>query len=91
MPCTARGEVDFRYLYLRGGREEDMGAEEAREALDVAYELSKVLNCGVDRETLAVLVALTERGVNPEALVAAVKELRREGAALRKISTPGTE
>lgn len=67
-----------------------MGAEEAREALDVAYELSKVLNCGVDRETLALLVALTERGVNPDALVAAVKELRREGAALRKLNSSPT-
>ena len=67
-----------------------MGAEEAREALDVAYELSKVLNCGVDRETLAVLVALTERGVNPDALVAAVKELRREGAALRNTNSTST-
>eukprot|EP00965_Chrysotila_dentata_P213011 6187381-Pleurochrysis_carterae.AAC.6 len=35
------------------------------------------------RETLTVLLSLTERGVNPEALAAVVKELRRESAAMR--------
>ena len=45
--------------------------------------MSQLLETGLDRETLAVLVGLTESGVNPEALAAVVKELRRESAALR--------
>lgn len=48
----------------------------------VAFEMSKLLDCGLDKEGLAVLIALCENGVNPEALAAVVKELRREAAAL---------
>lgn len=47
------------------------------------HEISKLLDTGLDRETLAILVALIENGVNPEALAAVVKELRRETAALK--------
>lgn len=38
----------------------------------------------MDKETLAILIGLCETGVNPEALAAVVKELRREAAALRE-------
>ena len=51
-------------------------------ALAVLYDISQLLNTGLDRATLSVLVGLTESGVNPEALAAVVKELRRESAAL---------
>mmetsp|Transcript_5603 Transcript_5603/g.18702 ORF Transcript_5603/g.18702 Transcript_5603/m.18702 type:complete len:80 (-) Transcript_5603:314-553(-) len=54
----------------------------AREDMDALYDLSQLLETGLDRETLAILVGLTEQGVNPEALAAVVKELRREAAAL---------
>jgi mitotic-spindle organizing protein 1 len=69
----------------------------------VLYEMSNLLNTGLDRATLSILIELcgayscfksivlsakvddvfTETGVNPEALAAVVKELRREAAALR--------
>ena len=52
------------------------------DTLDVLYDMSQLLQTGLDRETLAVLIGLTEIGVNPEALAAVVKELRRESAAL---------
>jgi mitotic-spindle organizing protein 1 len=58
-------------------------AQRARETLDIAFEISKLLNTGLDRDTLSVLIALCENGVNPEALAAVVKELRREAAALK--------
>ena len=48
----------------------------------VLYEISQILNCGLDRETLSLLVSLCENGVNPEALAAVVKELRKEAATL---------
>ena len=48
----------------------------------VLHDISQLLQTGLDRETLATLVGLTETGVNPEALAAVVKELRRESAAL---------
>ena len=55
----------------------------ARETLDTLMEISNLLNTGLDAETLAICVKLCETGVNPEALAAVVKELRREAAALQ--------
>ena len=48
----------------------------------MVYELSKLLNTGLDREKLSILVSMCEAGVNPEALASVVKELRRETASL---------
>ena len=49
----------------------------------VLYEISLLLNCGLDRQTLSILVSLCENGVNPEALANVVKELKQEAAALK--------
>ena len=46
-------------------------------------EISDLLNTGLDEETLQICVQLLEAGVNPEALAAVVKELRKETANLR--------
>ena len=46
-------------------------------------EISKLLNTGLDPESLAICVKLCEAGVNPEALASVVQELRREAAALQ--------
>ncbi|KAG0629427.1 hypothetical protein M758_1G102900 [Ceratodon purpureus] len=56
--------------------------QRARESLDIVHMMSNLLGAGLDRQTLAILVALCEHGVNPEALAAVVKELRREAAAV---------
>ncbi|KAA0051413.1 mitotic-spindle organizing protein 1A-like [Cucumis melo var. makuwa] len=53
-------------------------ARTARESLDLTFHMSNVLDSGIDRHTLSVLIALCDMGVNPEALAAVVKELRRE-------------
>lgn len=53
-------------------------ARTARESLDLAFHMSNVLDAGIDRHTLSVLIALCDMGVNPEALAAVVKELRWE-------------
>ncbi|PON86728.1 Mitotic-spindle organizing protein 1B [Trema orientale] len=53
-------------------------AKTARESLDLAFHMSNVLDTGLDRHTLSVLIALCDLGLNPEALAAVVKELRRE-------------
>jgi len=58
-------------------------AQEARETMDILAEMSNILNTGLDRESLSILVSLCEHGVNPEALAAVVKELRREMIALQ--------
>ena len=57
--------------------------EEAKETIEILYEISQILNTGLDRTSLSILVSLCENGVNPEALAAVVKELRREAAALK--------
>ena len=49
----------------------------------VAHEISRLLDTGLDKETLSILIALVETGVNPEALAHVVKELRRESAELK--------
>jgi len=52
--------------------------EDTRLTMDVVLSLSRILNTGLDRETLSILMQLCEHGVNPDALAAVVKELRRE-------------
>ncbi|KAI9911899.1 hypothetical protein PsorP6_008889 [Peronosclerospora sorghi] len=48
------------------------------EVMETVYELSRLLNTGLDRDTLAILMALIQKGVNPEALAAVVKDLRKD-------------
>ena len=50
----------------------------ARESLDLAFGMSNILDTGLDRHTLSVLIALCDLGINPEALAAVVKELQKE-------------
>ncbi|KAJ6304276.1 hypothetical protein OIU77_018027 [Salix suchowensis] len=56
-------------------------AKTARESLELAFHMSNLLDTGLDRHTLSVLIALCDLGLNPEALAAAVKELRRDPAS----------
>jgi len=69
--------------YVHTPRRASAMADAARETLDVAHDVSNLLDTGLSREQLAVLIALVERGVNPEALAAVIRELRREAATLR--------
>ena len=49
----------------------------------VLHEMAQILNCGLDQRTLSILASLVENGVNPEALAAVIKELKRETEALK--------
>ena len=40
--------------------------QEANEALDTVHQISQILDTGLDKETLNILIALCEAGVNPE-------------------------
>ena len=51
--------------------------EDSKETLEILYEMSQILNCGLSRETLNILVTMIEKGVNPEALLRVVEELRK--------------
>ncbi|CAH1257498.1 mitotic-spindle organizing protein 1-like [Branchiostoma floridae] len=61
-----------------------------REAMDTLQEISRLLNTGLDSETLSICVRLIEQGVNPEALASVIKELRRETAALKAAERIGS-
>lgn len=52
-------------------------------SISALVEISKLLNTGLDPESLAICVKLCEAGVNPEALASVVQELRREAASLQ--------
>ena len=53
--------------------------------LSALVEISKLLNTGLDPESLAICVKLCEAGVNPEALASVVQELRREAVSVQVI------
>lgn len=49
----------------------------------VIYEVSRLLNCPLDRDTLSIAVQLLEQGANPEALAAVITELQNEARKLK--------
>ena len=59
--------------------------------MDLLFEISSLLNTGLDRETLSILVNLTELGVNPEALAEVVQQLRGEAIRLENEILGGEE
>lgn len=61
----------------------------ARDSLDLAFHMSNILETGLDRHTLSLLIALCEMGLNPETLAALVKELRRESPPSSSSSETG--
>ncbi len=69
---------------VKGSASLTLPTHQQQQTMDVLFELSKLLNTGLDRETLGLLVALTENGAHPEALAMVVRELRREAAALAR-------
>uniref|UniRef100_A0AAY4E6A0 Mitotic-spindle organizing protein 1 n=1 Tax=Denticeps clupeoides TaxID=299321 RepID=A0AAY4E6A0_9TELE len=54
-----------------------------RETMDVLLEISRLLNTGLDMESLSICVRLCEQGINPEALSSVIKELRRASDTLK--------
>lgn len=44
--------------------------------------MSQILNCGINRDSLSILISMIENGANPEALAAVVKEMRKESFSL---------
>lgn len=52
------------------------------------WEISQLLNTGLDRESLFLSIQLLEQNVNPEALAAVIKELTREAQAIQVCAPP---
>lgn len=55
--------------------------QEANEALDTVHQISQILDTGLDKETLNILIALCESGVNPE-----VDMLTHDGSDRKSVS-----
>ncbi|XP_020578750.1 mitotic-spindle organizing protein 1-like [Phalaenopsis equestris] len=51
------------------------GGQNPNDTLDLAFQISNVLDCGLDRHTLSLIIALLDRGINPEPLSALIREL----------------
>ncbi|MBN3308214.1 MZT1 protein, partial [Amia calva] len=49
----------------------------------VLLEISRLLNTGLDMESLSICVRLCEQGINPEALSSVIKELRKASDAFK--------
>lgn len=62
---------------------EQMTSVRARETLALLSRISRLLNTGLDTETLAICIRLCEAGVHPEALAKAIQEVRREVGTIR--------
>lgn len=68
-------------------------ARTARDSLDLVFHISNILETGLDRHTLSILISLCELGLNPDVLAAVVKELGREsfsGVSTNASSLPTT-
>ena len=59
---------------------------EAKDTFATLFELSKLLNTGLDQNSLAICVRLCEQGAHPEALATIVCELRRESQAIHHLN-----
>ncbi|KAI8899310.1 mitotic-spindle organizing gamma-tubulin ring associated-domain-containing protein [Globomyces pollinis-pini] len=59
-----------------------MSSQSTQQTMDLLYELSMILNTGLDKQTLAYCVSMIEAGVNPESLAAVIKELKREADSI---------
>lgn len=52
---------------------------QAREAFQTLYQISQLLNTGLDQESLSICIRLCELGVDPEVLAHVIKEIRKMG------------
>ena len=56
----------------------------AKETFSILQELSRLLNTGLDRESLSLCVRLCENGANPEALATVIREIKNQSEALKE-------
>lgn len=52
--------------------------EEAIQALEEAHQISSFLRCGIDKNTLAIMINMVESGCKPEHVAAIVAEIKQK-------------
>mmetsp|Transcript_14654 Transcript_14654/g.21569 ORF Transcript_14654/g.21569 Transcript_14654/m.21569 type:complete len:84 (+) Transcript_14654:33-284(+) len=62
--------------------------DQEEECFDSLFEISNLLNTGLDRESLQIIIKLCSIGANPTALATVVKELRQEGSNQKSQKNP---
>jgi mitotic-spindle organizing protein 1 len=74
------------HTHLPPDEMDGVGTNPRREedAFNALFQISECLDTGLDKETLRILVQLTELGVNPEALATVVKEVKKEAKAAER-------
>ncbi|ORX36607.1 mitotic-spindle organizing gamma-tubulin ring associated-domain-containing protein [Kockovaella imperatae] len=58
--------------------------QSARETIDALYDLSQLLQTGLDKQTLSICTGMIEAGTNPETLAEVIKELRSQNEASKR-------
>jgi len=80
------GEPHVRF----GGRGGESLPYPYQQAFDLLFEISQMMDTGLDKESLSIVVSLCETGVNPEALSALVREFRRENQISQQLPSDDT-
>ncbi|GAB67667.1 hypothetical protein PCYB_122340 [Plasmodium cynomolgi strain B] len=52
--------------------------EAKKEAIEIIYEISNILNVNLDKETIVILIQLCEYGVSPKVLSHIIIQLKKE-------------
>lgn len=52
--------------------------EAKKEAIEIIYEISNILNVNLDKETIVILIQLCEYGVSPKILSHIIIQLKKE-------------
>lgn len=58
---------------------------DAMEAMQVVEEIAKLMNAGLDKETLSLCVRLIENGINPSTLAHAILSIQRDASRLNAL------
>ncbi|WVO16287.1 mitotic-spindle organizing protein 1 [Cryptococcus depauperatus] len=63
--------------------QEEASLRNANDTIDTLYDLSQLLQTGLEKTTLLICVGLIEQGANPDTLAAVIQDLREENEALK--------
>ncbi|CDR96428.1 hypothetical protein, conserved [Babesia bigemina] len=75
VPRSGKRQESFATAESDVSRDDDDGGIK-EEGMDIIFEISRILNTGLDRETVSILVGLCEKGVDPTVLAYVVKHLK---------------
>ncbi|KAM8710332.1 hypothetical protein ACLKA7_017031 [Drosophila subpalustris] len=66
--------------------DQESSVDKAKRVLDVLYDMSEVVNAGLNPEAIGTCVELLEAGVKPRALAKIIKTLKKD-AKIQKLNS----